>query len=475
MPFAQLLHTNRASMSANDTAVRMVTETAHDLRSPLTSVRESIRLIRDGDLGPITEDQQSQLDSAADQCGCIEQVVGQMVQLERLRVGTPGVHRQGVAVGEIRHSVEELLRPWIQLRSLRVMWDGTDDPMLTVFADRAMLCRLLTSLAIHAARASARGSVLLIRAARLPRAETVRWSVIDRGGPPLPAGARLDHGHAAPAEHHGSAESGGFDLEVSRQLAALHFSTLRIRARVGNGTEVSFETALDNPRSVARMWSRWRASFRVAASWSTNSQFQIAERVVREGERSIRLDMPLVSVALSHEASRPQCDDRFSAGVITLGGAVARMSADQFDQVLQSQMQLFDLAYRVGTRRWVWCLDADAFEARRRLDAIAQLAARRIPGIRINGCRPRTFRVHRQRGAWQLTDLMIRHSLLGSAGSRGLMANELRESTTKLEPSAVATARLDAELWRLTHRQSASNRHHASSGPFASSIQRAIR
>jgi hypothetical protein len=93
-----------------------------------------------------------------------------------------------------------------------------------------------------------------------------------------------------------------------------------------------------------------------------------------------------------------------------------------------------------------------------------------VPGIRVNGCRPRTFRVHRQRGAWQLTDLMIRNSLLGPAGSRAMMTSDLRDGASKLEPSAIASARLDAELWRLTHRPGPSHR-----GQRAPSEQREIR
>ena len=65
-----------------------MSETAHDLRSPLTTVRESIRLIRDGDLGAASVDQRAYLTSAMDQCDCMFQMIGEMLQLERLRTGT---------------------------------------------------------------------------------------------------------------------------------------------------------------------------------------------------------------------------------------------------------------------------------------------------------------------------------------------------------------------------------------------------
>ena len=83
-----------------------MSETAHDLRSPLTTVRESMRLIKDGGNASLTSEEILYLDAAMDQCDCMFQMINEMVQLLRLRTGIPRVDRQWVSISKIRQSIE---------------------------------------------------------------------------------------------------------------------------------------------------------------------------------------------------------------------------------------------------------------------------------------------------------------------------------------------------------------------------------
>ena len=62
------------------------------------------------------------------------------------------------------------------------------------------------------------------------------------------------------AGHAPSRSVGGLGLLICRQLAAAHFSRLRVESRVGTGTAVSFITPTGGPSSIAPNWSRWMAS-----------------------------------------------------------------------------------------------------------------------------------------------------------------------------------------------------------------------
>ena len=427
-----------------------MSETAHDLRSPLTAVRESIRLVRDGDLGPVNDDQQGCLESAIDQCGCMEQMVGEMVQLERLRTGMPRVHRQWVSVEQVRRLVDESLRPWAEPRNLNVLWDGADDPSLNVYADPAMLRRLVVNLATNAIRASAEGGFVLIRLARIRHGEAIRWSVVDRG-----RGISEDEMRNVSDRAVSYAGGEGLGLSISRQLAALQFSSLKMRSRLGKGTEVTFETAAAGPRSVASLWTRWRLSFQ--SSTDAASSIRPAQSPPREttaeirdpkGERHIRLDPPVVAVSLRHEATTPRSDERVAVGVVSLGATVSRAASEQFDKQLQSQLQMFDLVYRTEQRRWVWCLDADDID--QRIDLITDVIHSQIPGIRMTWSDPQMVPLDDRRTGWRLCDLMVREALAASNNMQGFEADDVRPGTPPLSPSAKASTRLDAELARLT-------------------------
>ena len=56
------------SLARTDTAVRLMSQAAHDLRPPLAAVRESIAQVVSGRIGDVSSDQQSALASAIDGC-----------------------------------------------------------------------------------------------------------------------------------------------------------------------------------------------------------------------------------------------------------------------------------------------------------------------------------------------------------------------------------------------------------------------
>ena len=445
-PTPSLTQRHRTEKHASDDAVRLVTETAHELRSPLTEVRESIRSVRDGDLGPVNDGQQSFLDSAVDQCGRIEQVVGEMVRLERLRAGNTRVQRGWVPVTEIRRSVEEALLPRTGPAGVELLWDGADDRDLFVFADANLLRQLLVHLISNSIRVTTAGGFVLIRLARIHHGDAVCWSVVDRGAP---IGGQDVEGFGSAERSSSKADDEGVGLAVSQQLAALHFSPLKIRSRPGKGTQVSFETATGGPRSVARHWTRWRLATFDAPDPMGQSTRASSKLVSESGERRIRLDVPAILRTLSHVASRPSCQDHFIAGTVALGGTVSSVAANQFDQVLQAKLNHYDLAYRVDTRRWVWCFDGDTDSIRRRLESLEDLATSCNPGIRMKWSPPQVMQLDVRRTAGQISDLLVRQFLTASQTTMRFDPQEVRPGTPPIAPSKIAEIRLDDEVRRL--------------------------
>ncbi len=122
---------------------------------------------------------------------------------------------------------------------------------------RRCLRRLVVNLVTNSIRVTPEEGYVLIRLESIRNGEAIRWSVIDQGT----GISESDMQRIADRQvSFGGGE--GLGLSICRQLAALHFSPLQIRSRLGSGTEVSFETAAAGPRSVAQSWSRWRVARR---------------------------------------------------------------------------------------------------------------------------------------------------------------------------------------------------------------------
>ena len=434
----------RNDSNVADAAARLMSETAHDLRSPLTTVRESIRLVRDGDLGDVSQDQELCLGSAMDQCDCMEQMIGEMVQLERLRTGAPRANRAWVPIDGVRAAIEETLRPWALPRQIDVLWDQDIPPSTKVFADIAMLRRLVVNLVTNAIRVTPEKGGVLIRLQSVKGGEAIRWTVIDRGTGMKEAELRQI------AERQVSFGGGeGLGLSICRQLAAVHFSSLEIRSRYGNGTEVSFETASAGPASVANAWARWRVAQRGPLQSPQHREHPSTGDP--DSSQQLRLDPPVVKVELKHEATVPRSENRIAAGIVSLGVTVPGDLADQFDRVLQDQMQIFDFAYRVETRRWVWAFDVDAHGVQDRIDSISDMVMSRIPGMRMNWTAPKLIPVDARRTHVRMSDLLVRESL-SALTHHSSDRDSVRLGTAPITPSNVAASRLDQELRRLTGR-----------------------
>ena len=445
------------SLSPADAAVRVMSETAHDIRSPLATVREAVRLVHDGDLGELSLGQKACLAAAMDQVNCVDQMVGEMVQLERLRTGVPRVRRTWVSVSEIKSTISETLRPWAMPRNINVIWDIVHNESTRVFADPSMIRRLVVNLVANAIRETAEGGSVLVRVQSIRGGEALQWSVVDQGR----GISEVEMQEIAERQvTMGGGE--GLGLSICRQLSALHFSSLRLESRKGTGTAVSFETAAGSPTSVAECWARWRVGQREPLRKPVSRQQEQSSAKISPPRR-VRVDTPTAFVELASEGAVPVSQDRVAAGTVMLGAAMPTETIDAFDVLLQGQARMFDFIYRVDSRQWVWVFDADVRQAEGRIDTINEEASKKIKDIRLSWSDPQVIPLDQRRTAGRLGDLLVRQSL-SAATVYFDDAEPIERVAGGIEPSTVPADRLDKELHRLSGRlKTQTQRLHAQS------------
>jgi hypothetical protein len=349
----------------------------------------------------------------------------------------PTIQRQRVSVTDVRDMVERQLIDAEVPASIDVLWDGADDPKLSVFADPALICQMIVHFVTKSIDVTPAGGCVLIRLQAAPNRDFVRWSVIDQG----PGVSENEIQEMLAAQGGKSAEFGVANCQV---IAALHCSTLDLYSRVGSGTEISFNTPHSGPRNVAAVWSDWRMEQAVNAH--SNPEIE------GESNSKWRIDSSPARICLSQSIAQPLCGDQMSAGTVTLGATVSRLSADQFDQFLQSELQMFDLVYRVGTRRWAWVFDNDFESAEQRIESLIARSGTAIPGIRMNWSQPLMIPIDNRLTNSRLSDLLIRETLSESTPAGLVDKDTVRMGTAPIEPSPQASARLEAELRRLSGR-----------------------
>ncbi|HEV3193947.1 MAG TPA: ATP-binding protein, partial [Polyangiaceae bacterium] len=150
----------------------------HDLKTPLTSILASLELLLDGDLGPLTSDQQGMAADADGKAQELLRLIEDLLEIARIEEAALPLSLEAISASEL---LEEVLGEW----SVRFQQDGAtatvdvaDD--VTVFeADRGLLKRVFANLVQNALTHSARSITLKLTVRRDPSG--VLFTVADNG------------------------------------------------------------------------------------------------------------------------------------------------------------------------------------------------------------------------------------------------------------------------------------------------------
>ncbi|WP_164100650.1 sensor histidine kinase [Candidatus Laterigemmans baculatus] len=447
-----------------EVAARLLSETAHDIRSPLAGVRELVRLVCDGELGATNAAQREMLGEAMRQCDVIAGLVDNMLQLDRLRSGLPRTRRQWFIPTAIPSAVDAAIRSAATARRVAVRWDGFDGRHGPLFGDEPLIRRLLVNLVGNAIAVSEQGRSVLVRMSPPAATATVRLSVCDQG----PGLSEESFGSLAARGVSGTGGS-GLGLAISRTLAALHFAQLTVESRVGEGTEIGFELPAAGPASVADALYRWRAlaatrgaatrgaatrgaATRSAATRGGGGEPRGSEREPHEARRTIPFDgpRPRFPAAVTIVTLRGlEKTTRLGSG----GGREQRLRELQaIDDLLQSDQRLHELVYRTDSSRWVLLWDNSPDEARRRIASVESQLRNGAASFELVWSEPIEQPVAGRGDRTRLREWLVRDAL--QASSRPVVRHDRsgRQQDPSQESVAVASRRLDAELVRLSHR-----------------------
>lgn len=448
--------TEIAADSPLQTASRLISETAHDLNTPLEAIRQSARLVNDGYLGPTSAEQRACLSNIAECCDQMTALIEDMLSLEQLRSGIPRVRRRWFDFETVEQSITRTLQTALQSRNVTLVWDRPDGLPL-VYGDPGKLGRLLLNLVANALVSIPEHAQILIRIQPDNDRSVLRVSIIDHGGK---LGMSADEGTGDVAM------PSGLGLAISRQLAALHFSPLNVASRAGEGSRVDFELPAAGPTSVADAWLRWRQSWLAKRRRPIRRSENLRGLDADGAGQTLHLDdrSPIVrpTVKLPPQALAPQHDCRAPAQLETataiglrLGSTVSVETADGLDERLQDQMRLHELAYRADARRWVLLLDANASEANLRIESLETRLLSDQPTARLQWSTPTPLPLEERHTRGTLCDVMIRDAL-SSHDMLPLGEDRHRGGSGPMPAiSEVASRRLEAELRRLSGRVSA--------------------
>ena len=210
----------------------------HDLRTPLASITASVTSLLDGETEFSPADRRELLDTIRQEADRLNRLVGNLLDLSRIRAGALVPKKAPAAIDEVIESVVARLQPVLAGREVRLMMKG-NLPRAPV--DVVQIDQVLTNLIENAAKFSPPGAPITVSATRWEDSVEVRVSDRGPGIPPEERRALFEPFARGEGERAGGT---GLGLSIGRAIVASHGGKIWIEGSPGGGTTVVFQLPL---------------------------------------------------------------------------------------------------------------------------------------------------------------------------------------------------------------------------------------
>ena len=226
----------RLQVEASALRAALFSSVTHDLRTPLSSIKASASGLLAEGAHYSEEERRDVLRTVVEEADHLNLIVGNLLDLARMRAGVLVPSKQPMLIDEVIGSVLQRMRRSLEHVVLRT----TIRPELPpVDADPVQIGQVLTNIIENAIRFSPRGSEIQIAAARWRSAVQVRVTDQGPGIPPADRERVFEefYRHDAGVGRGGT----GLGLAIARAVVVAHGGRIWTSAAPGGGTAVSFE------------------------------------------------------------------------------------------------------------------------------------------------------------------------------------------------------------------------------------------
>ncbi len=232
----------RLTSEASQIRAALFSSVTHDLRTPLASIKASVTSLLGEDVHDPSQ-RRDLLQTVLEETDRLNRLVGNILDLARLRAGALTPARERTSVEEVLDSVVHRLAPLLSHVSLRTL-ARPDVP--EVMVDPVQLDQVLSNLLENAARFSPPGGE--VQVVLSPWHDGVQVRVSDQGPGVPPAERELVfepfyRGVTAAEGGRGS----GLGLAIARAIVLAHGGRIRIEGSPSGGTSVVVELPEDAP------------------------------------------------------------------------------------------------------------------------------------------------------------------------------------------------------------------------------------
>ncbi len=229
----------QTAQMADESKSQFVTIVTHELKIPMTSIRGYADLIRQGTVGPVTDEQVRFLDTIRTNVDRMAELVSDLSDISRIETGRLKVSLEAVSISDYLRETVANLRPQFDEKGQTVKIEiEADMPMAHI--DRARLVQILTNLLSNANKYTPDGGSITIKGIR--QDQRIRVTVQDTGiGLSEAEQSQLFSQFFRSEQPEARAQVGwGLGLYVTRRLLELMDGEIGVESVLGEGSAFWF-------------------------------------------------------------------------------------------------------------------------------------------------------------------------------------------------------------------------------------------
>jgi signal transduction histidine kinase len=215
---------------------------SHELKTPLTVIREFAMILADELSGPVNDEQRAYLHIVRNSCDRMSAMINDLLDSSRLENGKLAIHPVPTDVGALARDVVAEMQPLALEKGITLAWEAAGEPP-QVPADPCRIHEVLVNLLSNALKFTEPGGRVTVRVA--PEGEPpdgVRVDVTDTGvGIPTDQVPhlfeRFFQGRNPDLEGMGGL---GLGLNICKGLVTLHGGHMDVDSRPGEGSRFGF-------------------------------------------------------------------------------------------------------------------------------------------------------------------------------------------------------------------------------------------
>ena len=227
---------------------------SHELKTPLTVVREFVSIVLDGLAGELGDKQREYLGVAQRNCDSLRHLLDDILDATRMETGKLSMNFEMFQFELVTEQVALGLQRQVLEKSLSL---DLDFPSRTprVWGDPERIAQLLTNLLTNAIKFTDPGGRIRVRVRKAPESEALLVEVVDTGrgieADRLPY--IFERMYQVKGEDFSILGGLGLGLNICREIARSHGCQLEVSSVVGQGSTFRFSLPLEEREIVSEV------------------------------------------------------------------------------------------------------------------------------------------------------------------------------------------------------------------------------